>query len=171
MAGLSFMESFALGSIAGSLTSQTHAGATQGFFEHMRHKRDLAQADADYAALVDQYNVLVDRFNHVYKCAKEWEVEGARRSERIKQLKQEFGASTERAETAERLLAETAAREADFRSQAEFYKDQNRKINTIGTAASLELRKAKAEIARLKGEPVQSDDGSGESSWPDDGIF
>jgi hypothetical protein len=116
----------------------------------MRHKRDLAQADADYAALLDQYNVLVDRFNHVYKCAKEWEVEGARRSERIKQLKQELGASTGRAETAERLLAETAAREADFSSQAQFYKDLNHQINAIGAKAGIELEAAKAEIERLK---------------------
>jgi chromosome segregation ATPase len=141
---------WALGSIAGSLSANETSRATRGFFEHLQHKRELAEADADYGALVAEYNALVDRFWHVHKCAKEWEAEGARRSERIKQLKQELAAANERAETAERLLAETAAREADFRSQAEFYKDCHRRMGAIATQDAQQLAVAKAEIERME---------------------
>ena len=66
MAGLSFMESFALGYMAAG--SGPDWGATlSGIQTDYRYKQALAQADADYAALVNDYNRLVDGFNEIYR--------------------------------------------------------------------------------------------------------
>jgi chromosome segregation ATPase len=139
-----------LGSIAGSLGAQANAQATQGFFEHVRYKRELAQADAEYDALVDQYNHLVDRFNYVNKCAKDWEVEGARLSERNKQLHRELAASNERVAALERWGNSLALREAEARRDAEYYKASRDRISKMADQDAMKLAETQAEIARLQ---------------------
>lgn len=150
MAGLDFMESLALGMIAGRGNGLAEEGVAA--LTNFQHKQQVAQADAAYAALVDEYNALVDRFWHVYTCAKEWEAEAGKRSERNKQLRQELAVANERADAAERLRAETAAREEKARSSAEFWKDTADRRGNIGTKHAIAHGKAEERIAQLEAE-------------------
>ena len=70
MAELGFMESLALGMIAGR-SGPGLAETGVGVLHDLRHKQALAEAGADYAALVNQYNRLVDGYNELYRSREE----------------------------------------------------------------------------------------------------
>ena len=74
MAELGFMESLAARRhrAAGPADWPTHG---VGVLHDLRHKQALAQAGADYAALVNQYNRLVDGYNELYSHARSLEDE------------------------------------------------------------------------------------------------
>jgi chromosome segregation ATPase len=144
------VEAWMLGDIAGSLSARTHAEITQGFFEHMRHKRELAQADADYATLVDQYNRLVDGYNELYSHARKLEDETARQSEQNEALSLGLAAANARVATLEHWGSDLAVREAEARRDAEFYKASSDRLGKMGTQDAMKLFEAQTEIARLQ---------------------
>ena len=141
---------WALGSIAGSLDAQANAQATQGFFEHMRHKRELAQADADYAAIINQYNRLVDGYNELYTLARNLEDETARQSEQNGALSQELAAANARVAKLEQWGNDLAVREAQARHDADYYKASRDRMGNMATEDAMKLFEAQAEIARLQ---------------------
>lgn len=151
------VESWALGSIAGSLVAQENSRIAHGFFEHMRHQRDLAHADADYTALVVQHNRLVDGFDQLFRLARGLEDKVARQGEHIKQLEGDLIAANERATAAEQRVTtleqwgnSLAIREAEARRDATFYKERYHAVCDSGTKDAMALRRATEEIARLE---------------------
>lgn len=169
MAGLSFMESFALGYMAGD-PGPGLAETGVGVLHDLRYKRDLAQADADYAALVNDYNQLVDRFNALCRHA---ETTVASQDDRIDQLErtianaiplateleQRAASLDRRAVVAEQRAAAAAAEQRDaelVRQEAQTRPDMaDLQRNYIGTRNLLsvhasELDWALAEIAQLE---------------------
>jgi chromosome segregation ATPase len=148
MAGLSFMESFALGYMAAG--SGPDWGATlSGIQTDYRYKQALAQADANYTALVNEYNRLVDGFNELYRIGTRLEAQVASQNERIARLEQAVDDANRRATAAEQRAAELAAREAEARRDATYYEDRWQSATDIITRYATELNAAKREIARL----------------------
>lgn len=158
MAGLDFMESLALGMIAGrsnnGLASEGVAALT-----NFQHRQQVAQADAAYAALIDEYNHVVDqhgivvqRFWRVHGHYTEWRGEAERLRQVEQQLRQELAVANERADAAERLRAETATREEKARSSAEFWKDTAERRGNIGTKHAIAHGEAEERIAQLEAE-------------------
>ncbi len=157
MAGLDFMESLALGMIAGRSGGLAEEGVAA--LTNFQHRQQVAQADAAYAALVDEYNHVVDqhdtvveRFWRVHSWYKSWREYGERQKARVDALTAEFNAANERADAAERLRAETATREAQARSDAEFWQDTADRVGDIGTSHAIARGKAEERIAQLEAE-------------------
>jgi chromosome segregation ATPase len=157
MAGLDFMESLALGMIAGRSGGLAEEGVAA--LRNFQHKQQVAQADAAYAALVDEYNYVVDRhdtvverFWRIHGHYKEWRGEAERLRQVERQLRQELTTANERADTAERLRAEAAAHDAQLRSDVAFWKDTADRRGNIGTKHAIALGKAQERIAQLEAE-------------------
>jgi len=156
MAELGFMESLALGYMAAG--SGPDWGPTiNGILNDRRYKRDLAQADTDYATLVTQYNRLVDGFDELFRLARGLEDQVALQGEHIKQLEGDLIAANERATAAEQRVTTleqwgngVAIREAEARRDATFYENQFRGIGDMATKDAIALRKATEEIACLE---------------------
>jgi chromosome segregation ATPase len=149
MAGLSFMESFALGYMAAG--SGPDWGATlSGIQTDYRYKQALAQADANYTALVNEYNRLVDGFNELYRIGSRLEAQVASQNERIARLEQVIADANRRADAAEKRAAEAEAREAEAQRVAAFFEEQYRSACDLLTKDATELEDAKREIARLE---------------------
>jgi hypothetical protein len=156
MAELGFMESLALGMIAGRSGNQ-FGEAGVGIFSDLRHKQQVAQADATYAALVDEYNHVVDRhdavverFWRVHGHYEAWREEAEKRKERIDALLQELAAANQRVATSEQWGNALAVREAEARRDAEYYKASRDRISNMATQDAMKLFEAQAEIARLQ---------------------
>jgi chromosome segregation ATPase len=149
MAGLSFMESFALGYMAAG--SGPDWGATlSGIQTDYRYKQALAQADANYTALVNEYNRLVDGFNELYRIGTRLEAQVATQNERIARLEQAVADANRRADAAEQRAAELATREAEARREATFYKQRDNSATDIITEYATELDEAQKQITRLE---------------------
>lgn len=148
MAELGFMESLALGYMAAGSSRLADTGV--GVLHDLRHKQALAQAGADYAALVNQYNRLVDGYNELYSHARNLEDETARQSEQNGALSQGLAAANARVTALEQWGNDLAVREAEARRDAEFHKASRDRIGAMGDQEIVKLREAEAEIARLQ---------------------
>jgi chromosome segregation ATPase len=144
------VESWMLGSIAGGIDAQENSRIVRGFFEHMRHKRELAQADSEYASLVDQYNRLVDGYNELHRHARSLEDENAHQSSQIDTFGQGLAAANARVTALEQWGNNLALREAEARRDAEFYKASSDRLGKMATQDAMKLFEAQAEIARLQ---------------------
>lgn len=149
MAALGFMESFALGYIAAG-SGPDMGSATAGILSDLGHKRDLAQADADYTALVNEYNRLVDGFNQLYRAGLSLEAEVASQSERVASLEPAIADANQRATVAEQRAAVLTTREAEARRDATFYKERYHSARNLLSVHASRLDEAQAEIARLE---------------------
>lgn len=145
------VESWMLGSIAGAIDAQENSRIVRGLVEHMRHKRELAQADADYVALVNQYNRLVDGYNELYRHARSLEDENAHQSSQIDTLGQGLASANQRVATLEQWGNDLAVREAQARHDADFHKASRDRISKMADQEIVKLREAQAEIVRLQG--------------------
>jgi chromosome segregation ATPase len=156
MAGLSFMESFALGYMAaGSGPGLAETGVS--VLHDLRYKRDLAQADANYTALVNEYNRLVNGINELYRHGVGLEATVARQNERIVHLEQVIADAIpraaeleQRAATAEQRAADVAKREAEARRELTNLQERYRNARNLLAVHASGLEEAKAEIARLE---------------------
>ena len=148
MAELGFMESLALGYMAAGSSRLADTGV--GVLHDLRHKQTLAQAGADYAAFVDQYNRLVDGYNELYSLARNLENETARQSEQNDALSQGLAAANARIATLEHWGNNLAVREAQARHDADYYKASRDRMGNMATQDAMKLREAQAEIARLQ---------------------
>ena len=148
MAELGFMESLALGYMAAGSSRLADTGV--GVLHDLRHKQALAQAGADYAALVDQYNRLVDGYNELYSHARNLEDETARQGEQNDALSQGLAAANARVAALEQWGNDLAAREAQARHDADYYKASRDRMGNMATQDAMKLFEAQAEIARLQ---------------------
>jgi chromosome segregation ATPase len=148
MAELGFMESLALGYMAAGSSRLADTGV--GVLHDLRHKQALAQAGADYAALVGQYNRLVDGYNELYSHARSLEDETARQSEQNEALSQGLEAAHARIATLEQWGNALTASDAEARRDAEYYKDSYHQMGRMATDDAMKLRESQAEIARLQ---------------------
>jgi DNA repair exonuclease SbcCD ATPase subunit len=148
MAELGFMESLALGYMAAGSSRLADTGV--GVLHDLRHKQALAQASADYATLVDQYNRLVDGYNELYTLARNLEDENARQAEQNGELSQQLAAANARVATLEHWGNDLATREAEARRDADYYKASRDRISKMGDQEIVKVREAEAEIARLQ---------------------
>lgn len=148
MAELGFMESLALGYMAAGSSRLADTGV--GVLHDLRDKQALAEAGADYAALVNQYNHLVDGYNELYSHARSLEGGTARQSSQIETLSQGLAAANERVAALEQWGNGFAVREAEARRDAEYYKASRDRISNMATQDAMKLFEAQAEIARLQ---------------------
>jgi chromosome segregation ATPase len=149
MAGLSFMESFALGYMAAG--SGPDWGATlSGIQTDYSYKQALAQADADYTALVNEYNRLVDGFNELYRIGSRLEAQVASQNERIARLEQVIADANRRADAAEKRAADAEARDAEAQRDAAALQERYRGARNLLAAHASELDEARAENTRLE---------------------
>jgi len=148
MAELGFMESLALGYMAAGSSRLADTGV--GVLHDLRHKQALAQAGADYVALVDQYNRLVDGYSELYSHARNLEDENARQGEQNDALNQGLAAANARVAALEQWGNALAASDAEARRDAEYYKDSYHQMGRMATDDAMKLREAQAEIARLQ---------------------
>jgi hypothetical protein len=156
MAELGFMESLALGYMAaGSGPRLAETGV--GVLHDLRHKQAMAQADAAYAALINEYNYVVDRheagverFWRVHGHYTEWRDAAEKRKQRIEQLRADLDAANQRVAAVEVHRQALALREAEARRDATYYKERYRSVAAMSTEEARDLRHAREEIARLK---------------------
>jgi hypothetical protein len=148
MAELGFMESLALGYMAAGSSRLADTGV--GVLHDLRHKQALAQAGADYVALVDQYNRLVDGYSELYSHARNLEDENARQGEQNDALNQGLAAANARVAALEQWGNDLAAREAQARHDADYYKASRDRISVMADQEIMKVVEAQAEIARLQ---------------------
>lgn len=143
------MQSLALGYMAaGSGPRLADAGANVR--RDLRYKQALAEADANYAALVDEYNQLVDAFNEIHDIGSRLETDLANQQAQITQLEQALALANERAAAAEQSAAALATREAEARRDVEWYKMRHHNVSSLLTQEARDLNRARSEIDRLK---------------------
>jgi hypothetical protein len=149
MAELGFMESLALGMIAGRSGNQLGETGV-GILSDLRHKQQVADADAAYAALVNEYNHVVDRHDAVVE--RFWRVHGHYQEWRgeAERLRQHLAAANDRVAALEQWGNSLALREAEARRDAEFYKASSVRMGDMATQDAMKLFDAQAEIARLQ---------------------
>lgn len=157
MAGLdNFMESFALGYIAAN-SGPSLGDEAIGILQDRRYRRDLAQANANYNALVNEYNRLVNGINELYRHGVGLEATVASQNERIAQLEQAISDAIprateleQRAADAERRAADLAAREVEVRRELTNLQELHRNARNLLSIHVSELNEAKVKIARLE---------------------
>ena len=117
------VEAWMLGDIAGSLSARNACGDYAGLLRaHAAQACSWPKLTPTYAALVNQYNRLVDGYNELYRHARSLEDETARQSEQNEALGQGLAAANARVATLEQWGNALAAREAQARHDADFHK-------------------------------------------------
>ena len=140
---VSFVTSYALGRLIGAVDANANLQATLGFFESLRHRREMEAQESAINDVILQYNHLVREFNQLFDVAKQWQNFAEVKKQQIAQLKQELAAASHRARDAE-------AREADIRERYDAAEGYIVVLNRQADRRESELNNLLIEIEHLK---------------------